>query len=52
MQERKALTPATAARYQSARKKVKGKILDELTELTGYHRGYGRLAVFFTQLSV
>src|SRR6266850_2294600 len=42
MHERKSVTAATAGRYQRARKKEKGKILDEFTELTGYDRCYGR----------
>jgi protein-disulfide isomerase-like protein with CxxC motif len=29
-----------AKRYQEARKKEKGKILDEFTEATGYNRSY------------
>ena len=42
MAERRAVVQATARRYQRARKKQKGKILDEFTELTGYNRSYAR----------
>ena len=42
MAERRAVVRATARRYQSGRKKEKQKLLDELTELTGYNRSYAR----------
>ena len=40
MPERKKATAIVAARYQNARKKEKGVILDEFTKLTGYGRRY------------
>lgn len=40
MKERKKATAVMAARYQKARKKDKGVILDEFTKLTGYGRRY------------
>jgi len=40
MTERKRATAIVAARYQKARKKEKGVILDEFTKLTGYGRRY------------
>jgi hypothetical protein len=41
MRERKAVTRVLIERYRKARKKEKGRILDELIELTGYCRCYG-----------
>jgi len=40
MSERRAVVKVQAARYRTARKKEKGRILDELVALTGYHRWY------------
>lgn len=40
MTERKKATAVVAVRYQKARKKEKGIILDEFTKLTGYGRRY------------
>jgi hypothetical protein len=40
MKERKKATTVVAGRYQKARKKDKGVILDEFTKLTGYGRRY------------
>jgi hypothetical protein len=40
MQQRKAVTQQVASRYQHARKKDQGPILDEFTALTGYCRAY------------
>lgn len=40
MSERKSLVQEVAPRYQQARKKEKGKILDEFVETTGYNRKY------------
>jgi hypothetical protein len=40
MKERKAVTAVMVARYRRARKKEKGRMLDELVALTGYHRWY------------
>ena len=40
MKERKKAAAIVAPRYQKARKKDKGLILDEFTELTGYGRRY------------
>jgi hypothetical protein len=40
MTEKKKATAVVAARYQKARKKEKGVILDEFTQLTGYGRRY------------
>ena len=42
MNERKAVTKATAERYARAGKKEKGRILDEFTLLTGYNQSYAR----------
>src|SRR6202047_5327391 len=40
MKERKAVTAVMVARYRRASKKQKGRMLDELGTLTGYHRWY------------
>jgi hypothetical protein len=40
MTEKKKATTVVAGRYQKARKKEKGVILDEFTQLTGYGRRY------------
>ncbi len=40
MTERRALTKGFASRYRRSRKKVKGQLLSEFTEMTGYHRAY------------
>ena len=40
MNERKKTTAVVAGRYQKARKKARGQILDEFTKLTGYSRRY------------
>lgn len=40
MKERKAVTAVMRARYRRASKKQKGRLLDELVALTGYHRWY------------
>lgn len=40
MKERKKTTSVVAGRYQKARKKDRGLILDEFTKLTGYSRRY------------
>jgi hypothetical protein len=40
MKERKAVTAVLRARYGRARKKEKGRLLDEFVALTGYHRWY------------
>lgn len=40
MTERKAVVRQMATRYQRARKKEKGRLLDELVALTGYSRWY------------
>ena len=40
MGEKKALTRETAARYRAAERQAKHTILDEFTQITGYHRKY------------
>lgn len=40
MTEKKKATAIVAVRYQKARKKEKGVMLDEFTKLTGYGRRY------------
>lgn len=42
MREKQAVTRKLSMHYKKARKKEKGKILDELMALTGYHRGHAR----------
>ena len=45
MGQRKAVTRQTALRYQSAKKKDKAQILNELCALTGWHRDHARKAL-------
>lgn len=40
MKERDSVTKETAKRYKGAKKKEKGRILDEYAELTGFARKY------------
>ncbi len=40
MHQRKALSEELARRYRAAGKKEEGKILDEFTTVTGFHRKY------------
>ena len=42
MSERKSVTEMAGQRYRRSRKKKKGVILDEFTQLTGYERSYAR----------
>ena len=45
MNERKAVTREVGKRYQKARKREKGRMLDEFTKLTGYTRCYASYAL-------
>ncbi len=45
MAERRAVVEATGGRYRRSSKKGKGRILDEIVELTGYERSYARLVL-------
>ncbi|MBI4653374.1 MAG: transposase, partial [Nitrospirae bacterium] len=40
MKEKKSVVKETASRYQKAKKKLKGIILNEIVALTGYVRCY------------
>ncbi len=40
MAERRVLIKTFALRYRKSRKKVKGEVLTEFTEMTGYNRCY------------
>lgn len=45
LSERRAVTRATARRYRAASKREKGRILDELCQVTGWHRSHARKAL-------
>ena len=52
MKEKKAVSKEIAKRYKKARKREKGKILDEFTKLTNYSRCYASYAVSYTHLTL